>query len=165
MPQNDKALLSRLKEQQVEFVIIGGVCGVLHGASLVTLDLDICCRFSRENLRRIEAAVKDLHPRHRLTANKLPFELTNELCDSLKNIYLNTDLGILDCLSEVAGIGNYEQVLRQSVSHSLSYGEFRMLSLDALIAAKSAVGREKDLDAVRLFQAIKEKREQQKELF
>jgi len=165
MPQNDKTLLSRLKEQQVEFVIIGGVCGVLHGASLVTLDLDICCRFSRENLRRIEAAVKGLHPRHRLTANKLPFELTDELCDSLKNIYLNTDLGILDCLSEVAGIGNYEQVLRQSVSHSLSYGEFRMLSLDALIAAKSAVGREKDLDAVRLFQAIKEKREQQKELF
>ena len=41
MPQNDKALLSRLKEQKVEFVIIGGVCGVLHGASLVTLDLDI----------------------------------------------------------------------------------------------------------------------------
>ena len=165
MPQNDKALLSRLREQQVEFVIIGGVCGVLHGASLVTLDLDICCRFSRENLRRIEAAVKDLHPRHRLTANKLPFELTDELCGSLKNIYLNTDLGILDCLSEVAGIGNYEQVLRQSISHSLSYGEFRMLSLNALIAAKSAVGRGKDLDAVRLFQAIKEKREHQKELF
>ena len=37
MPQNDKALLSRLKEQKVEFVIIGGVCGVLHGASLVPL--------------------------------------------------------------------------------------------------------------------------------
>ena len=31
MLQNDKALLSRLKEQKVEFVIIGGVCGVLHG--------------------------------------------------------------------------------------------------------------------------------------
>jgi predicted nucleotidyltransferase len=164
MPQNDKALLSRLKEQKVEFVIIGGVCGVLHGASLVTLDLDICCRFSRENLRRIEAAVKDLHPRHRLTANKLPLELTDELCDSLKNIYLNTDLGILDCLSEVSGIGNYEQVLRQSIPHSMSYGEFRILNLDALIAAKSAAGREKDLDAVRLLQAIKEKNGQQKKL-
>ena len=164
MPQNDKALLSRLKEQNVEFVIIGGVCGVLHGASLVTLDLDICCRFSRENLRRIEAAVKDLHPRHRLTANKLPLELTDELCDSLKNIYLNTDLGILDCLSEVSGIGDYEQVLQQSIPHSMSYGEFRILNLDALIAAKSAAGREKDLDAVRLLQAIKEKNDQQKKL-
>ena len=165
MPQNDKALLSRLKEQKVEFVIIGGVCGVLHGASLVTWDLDICCRFSRENLRRIETAVKDLHPRHRLTANKLPLELTDELCGSLKNIYLNTDWGILDCLSEVAGIGDYEEVLQRSIPHTLSYGEFRILNLDALIASKSAVGRGKDLEAVRLFQANKEKQAQQKKLF
>lgn len=165
MPQNDKVLLSRLKEHEVEFVIIGGVCGVLHGASLVTLDLDICCRFTRENLLRLETSVKDLHPRHRLAANKLPFELTDELCDRLKNIYLNTDLGILDCLSEVAGIGDYDQVFQQSVLHSLSYGEFRMLNLDALIAAKFAVGREKDLVAVKLLQAIKERKAQQNELF
>ncbi len=165
MQQNDKALLSRLKEQKVEFVIIGGVCGVLHGASLVTLDLDICCRFNGKNLRQIEAAVKDLHPRHRLTANKLPLELTDELCGSLKNIYLNTDLGVLDCLSEVAGIGDYEQVLQRSISHGMSYGEFRILNLDALIAAKSAVGRQKDLDAVKLLRAIKERKDPQKELF
>jgi len=165
MPQNDKALLSRLKEQKVEFVIIGGVCGVLHGASLVTLDLDICCRFSRENLRRIETAVKDLHPRHRLTAGKLPLELTDELCNSLKNIYLNTDWGILDCLSEVAGIGDYEQVLQRSIPYGMSYGEFRILNLDALIVAKAAAGRQKDLDAIRLLQAIKEKCGQQKDLF
>ena len=44
MPQNDKALLSRLKQWNVEFVIIGGVCGVFHGASMVTLDLDIWLR-------------------------------------------------------------------------------------------------------------------------
>ncbi len=165
MPQNDKELLSRLKRQDAEFVIIGGVCGVLHGASLVTLDLDICCPFTRENLRRIEAAVKDLHPRHRLTANKLPLQLTDHLCDTLKNLYLNTDLGILDCLSEVLGIGGYEQVLRQSVFHTLSYGEFRILNIDALIASKMAAGRDKDLSAVKLFQAIKEKKDQQKELF
>ena len=157
MPQNDKMLLQRLMEQKVEFVVIGGVCGVLHGAGLITYDLDICCRFSRENLRRIETAVQDLHPRHRLTANKLPLELTDELCDSLKNIYLTTDLGILDCLGEVAGLGNYEQVLQHSVTHKMSYGEFPILSLDALITAKEAVGREKDLYAVRLLRAIKPK--------
>jgi hypothetical protein len=165
MPQNDKALLSRLRECKVEFVIIGGVCGVLHGASLITLDLDICCSFSCENLRRIETAVKDLNPHHRLTANKLPLELTDELCDRLKNLYLTTDLGTLDCLSEVAGVGNYEQVLQRSVLRSMSYGEVRILGLDALIAAKLATGREKDLDAVKLLSAIKERKEQQKDLF
>jgi len=165
MPQNDKALLSQLRERKVEFVIIGGFCGVMHGASLVTLDLDVCCRFDRDNLKRIEAAIKDFNPRHRLTASKLPLELTDELCDRLKNLYLTTDLGTLDCLSEVAGIGNYEQVLRRSVPKSMSYGEFRILELDALIEAKLAVGREKDLDAVKLLRAIKERKEHQKDLF
>jgi hypothetical protein len=165
MPQNDKALLSRLKENRIEFVIIGGVCGVFHGASLITLDLDICCPFGEENVRRIESAMQDLHPVHRLTTNKLPLELTRSSFASLKNLYLQTDLGVLDCLSEVAGVGNYEDVLKQSVPHTLSGGEFRMLNLDALIAAKLAVGREKDLSAAKLLQAIKERKEQQKKLF
>ena len=72
MRQDDKALLLRLQEQNLEFVIIGGLCSVLHGVSLVTLDLDICCAFTRENLRRIEKAVSGFNPRHRLASNKLP---------------------------------------------------------------------------------------------
>src|SRR6266487_4000814 len=157
MPQNDKALLLRLKGHGVEFVIIGGVCGVLHGISLVTFDLDVCCRFSIQNWKRIEAAVKDLHPYHRLVANKLPLELTDELASRLKSLYLQTDLGKLDCLSEVSGIGNYEKALQRSVTHTTSYGEFRMLDIDALIFAKEAIGRERDLAAVKQLRAIKEK--------
>jgi hypothetical protein len=157
MPQNDKALLTRLNQHGVEFVIIGGVCGVLHGVPLVTFDLDVCCPFSPENVRRIEAAVKDLHPCHRLTPDKLPLEFSRELVARLKNLYLQTDLGKLDCLSEVAGIGDYQAVLKCSVAHRTSHGEFRMLSLDALIMAKEAAGRGRDLAAVKVLRAIKEK--------
>jgi len=157
MRQNDKALLTRLKEHGVEFVIIGGVCGVLHGVPLITFDLDVCCPFSAENLRRIEASVRDLHPYHRLAANKLPLELTDSLISRLKNLYLSTDLGILDCLSEVAGIGNYADVLKCSVPQKTTYGEFRILSMDALIAAKEAAGRDRDHYALKLIRAIKER--------
>jgi hypothetical protein len=157
MPQNDKALLTRLNEHGVEFVIIGGVCGVLHGVPLVTFDLDVCCPFSPENVRRLEAAVKDLHPCHRLAARKPPLELSDELVARLENLYLQTDLGKLDCLSEVTGIGDYHAVLKCSVPQSTSYGEFRSLSLDALIVAKEALGRERDLAAVKLLRAIKDK--------
>lgn len=73
MAQEDKALIGRLKQHGVEFVVIGGVCGVMHGTGLVMCDLDVCCRFGGANLRRLEAALKDLHPWHRLTPNKLPF--------------------------------------------------------------------------------------------
>ena len=158
MAQNDQALLTRLQDSGLEFVVIGGVCVVYHGAPLATFDLDICCPFGEANVRRIESAVRDLHPAHRLTANKLSLVETRSSFGSLKNIYLQTDLGKLDCLSEVAGVGNFEEVKRQSVVAKFSYGEFRFLNLDALIAAKKAVGRERDLDAVRHLLAIKERK-------
>jgi hypothetical protein len=164
MPQNDQALLMRLKDSGLEFVVIGGLCVVYHGVPVATFELNVCCPFGEQNVLKIESAVKDLNPVHRLTANKLPLELTRSSFVSLKNLYLQTDLGKLDCLSEVAGIGDYGQVFQQSILHSMSFGKFRMLNLDALIAAKTAAGRQKDLDAVRLLQAVKERKAQQKEL-
>jgi hypothetical protein len=165
MAQNDQALLNRLKDSGLDFVVIGEVCVVYHGAPLATFDLDICCRFNEDNVKKIELAVQDLHPVHRLTANKLPLEMTRSEFGDLKNLYLQTDLGKLDCLGEVAGIGGYDEVLKRSVVAELPCGDFRLLNLDALIAAKEAAGREKDLFAVRLLRCIKEKKEQQKELF
>ncbi len=163
MVQDDEALLLRLGQHPVEFVIIGGVCGIMHGVTLVTTDLDVCCRFAPDNLYRIQTAVKDLHPYHRLAANKLPLELTDELCARLKNLYLQTDLGKLDCLGEVAGVGDYEAVLRNSVVFGLSYGDFRVLNLDAAIAAKEAVGQPRDLEAATQLRAIKERTQAQTE--
>ena len=164
MAQNDQALLVRLKDSGLEFVVIGGLCVVYHGVPVATFDLDVCCPFGEENVRKIESAVKDLNPVHRLTANKLPLEQTRSSFKDLKNIYLQTDLGKLDCLSEVAVLGGFEEVLQQSILHSMSFGQFRMLNLDALIAAKAAAGREKDLEAVRLLRAVKERKMRQKEL-
>jgi len=157
MPQNDKALLMRLKEYGVEFVIIGGVCGALHGLPLVTFDLDVCCPFEVGNLQKLWNCLVDFHPVHRLTPAKLRFELNEELATRLKKIYLETDLGKLDCLSEVAGIGRCSDVIKQSIRYQTTYGEFHMLSLDALIVAKETTGRQRDLQAARLLRAIKEK--------
>lgn len=71
MPQNDQALLTRLRESGLQFVVIGGVCVVFHGVPMATFDLEICCPFGEENVRRIAAAVGDLHPVHRFTANTI----------------------------------------------------------------------------------------------
>jgi hypothetical protein len=92
MAQNDQALLTRLKASRLEFVVIGGVCVVYHGAPLATFDLDLCCPFGDENVRRIEAALADLHPVHRLTPEGLPLAATRSSFRELKNLYLQTDL-------------------------------------------------------------------------
>ena len=165
MPQDDQALLTRLRGTGLDFVVIGGVCVVFHGAPLATFDLDICCPFGEENVRRIESAVADLRPFHRLTANRLPLEASRSAFGELRNLYLQTDLGKLDCLSEVSGVGDFQAVLKQSVVADFSYGQFRFLNLDALIASKKAVGRDRDLTAVRSLLAIKERNEQQEHQF
>jgi hypothetical protein len=161
MAQDNQALLSRLRQHRVEFVVIGGVCSVYYGVPIATFDLDICCGFDETSLRRVEAAMRELHPVHRLVANPLPLELTSELCSRLENLYLHTDLGNLDCLSEVAGIGNYEEVLRQSIAGDLPYGTFRFLTLDALIAAKQAADRDRDRETLKYLLPIRERRARQ----
>jgi hypothetical protein len=157
MIEEVETLLKRLHTQGVEFVIVGGICNVLHGVTLVTQDVDVCCRFSPENLHRLEAAVRELHPVHRQTPQKLPFVLNDRLLRELKNIYLRTDLGVIDCLGEVAGIGGFDAVLEASVPVTLSFGQCRMLSLDALIRSKETLGREQDLAALRQLRAIRER--------
>jgi hypothetical protein len=153
--QNNRSMLTRLKEHEVHFVIIGGLCGVLHGLSLVTFDLEVCCPFSLENLQRLQDALSDLHLSDRLGTNKFPLEIIGDVPSRL---CLQTDLGRLDCVSEVAGLGDYEAVLKNSAPQDTGCGDFRMLHIDALIVAKEAAGLEPDLVAVRLLRAIKEKK-------
>lgn len=157
MQQNNEELLVRLKENGLEFVVVGGVCCVFHAAPIVTFDLHICCRFDEASLRKVESAVGPLHPVHRLTPQKLPFKLTDDLIPRLKNLYLRTDLGEIDCLSEVNGIGGYKEALQNSVEGIFSYGKFRFLDLDALIRSKEAAGRDRDQWHLHFLKPIRER--------
>lgn len=152
-----ETVVRRLNEHGVEFVIIGGIAAVAHGASVVTFDVDVCCPFHAENLFKLQRALSDLHPVHRMTPQKLPLDITEENVGRLKNVYLDTDIGTLDCLSEVAGLGDYAAVFAQSVEVELSSGRCRVLSLDALISSKQAVNRTKDKIAIAQLLAIKER--------
>jgi hypothetical protein len=153
--QNLSELLQRLISSHVEFVLVGGFAAVAHGVTLVTRDVDICCRFSESNLMKIQHAFADLQPVHRSRPD-LPLQLTPEQCSMLKNLYLKTDLGVVDCLGEVLGIGNYDEVLKNSVEVELPYGKFRILDIDALIRAKEAMNRNHDKITVMLLKKIKE---------
>jgi hypothetical protein len=154
-------ILRRLHNGGVEFSLIGGFASRHHGVTLVTEDVEVCARFTPENLRRIESSFRDVHPRHRLTANKLPLELTDRLCAGLKNLYLKTDIGVLDCLSEVAGIGDFDAVLAESELADFPFGRCYVLKIAALIRAKQAVGRPHDIIAVKQLAAIQERKAQQ----
>lgn len=147
-------IIERLVKHDVDFVLVGGLAAVTHGSSMTTQDIDICCNFSPENLLRIQSSLADLNPVHRMTSNRIPLQLTEEYCKSLKNIYLDTDWGQLDCISEVLGLGNFDVVKRKSETIKLDGAECRILSIDALITAKKAMARPKDIETIKQLEVI-----------
>ena len=152
-----ETVVRRLNEHGVEFVLIGGIAAVAHGVSLVTFDVDVCCPFHTENLFKLQRALSDVHPVHRMTPQKLPFEITPQNVGMFRNLYLNTDIGTIDCLSEITAVGDYAAVLAHSVEVELSSGRCCVLGIDALIRAKQAVNRTQDKIAIAQLLAIKER--------
>ncbi len=150
------SLLRRLVGAGVNFVIVGGYAGVVHGCTLVTQDVDICCNFTPGNLLALQKAVADLHPVHRMTPGRKPLQLTAENAGQFRNLYLDTDFGHLDCLSEIQGLGGYDEVAKASQTIEIDGLRLRVLTIDALIVAKEAMNRPRDREAVRQLRAIKE---------
>ena len=152
--QKTADILRLLSEHLVDFVVVGGYAVVAHGGTLVTQDIDVCCSFSPENLLRIQDALKGLHPVHRMTPQRLPLQLTKESCQGLNNIYLDTDIGQLDCLGMILGVGDFHEVKKRSFLVDVEGYPLRLLELDALIAAKKAMNRPRDKEAVLQLEAL-----------
>lgn len=151
-------LLERLTHGRVEFVVAGAYAAILHGATVVTRDVDVCMPFNRENLFHLRDAIVDLNPWHRMTPKRLPLVLDDDLVRRLKNLYLATDLGPLDCLSEIIAVGNYELVRSRSVAVKVPFGELRVIDIDSLVATKSHLNRIQDKLVIPQLLAIKERR-------
>ncbi len=140
-----QALLRQLVDHHVRFVVIGGVALIARGVQRSTEDLDIAYARDRENLDRLAGALAPIHPRLRGVPGDLPFVLDAASLRTGLNFTLETDLGPLDLLGEVPGVGSYDQV--DAVASPLDIGGIPLLvlTLDGLERAKRAAGRPKDL--------------------
>jgi predicted nucleotidyltransferase len=150
-------LIQRLCDAGIDFVIVGGFAATLHGSSLVTRDLDVCAVLSSENVEKLREALRDLRPAHRFTPQNLSFLEIPEPGVPMLNLYLRTEIGPIDVLGSILGIGEFERVRAGAIEIELFGRHCLVISLDDLIRAKEAVGREKDLLAVKELKAIREK--------
>jgi hypothetical protein len=72
---------------------------------------------------------------------------------------MQTDLGAMDLLAEVAGIGGYEDVRKESMWVEAFGRKFATLNVRALIRAKRAASRAKNLAALPELESLLEARE------
>jgi hypothetical protein len=153
---NFEATLKVLAEHSVVFVLVDGYAATLHGSAYLTRDLDICYERTPENMQRLAAALAPYHPRLRGAPQGLPFLFDLQTLSNGMNFTLETDLGDIDLLGHLSGLGEFSSVARDAVSMPLFGGEYRVASLDALIRSKKAAGRSKDLNALPELEALKE---------
>lgn len=145
MDANFLKILRALADHKVDFVIVGGIAANFHGSALATFDCDVAVDLDSGNLRKIAKALAGLSPTFRGKMPPIPFDESMALKGGWKNIYLDTNAGILDCLGDIKGLGGYEICRKNSVEVELGDFLVRFLSREALITAKKAMGRPKDL--------------------
>jgi hypothetical protein len=104
-------------------------------------------------MTRILPAVAGLNPHYRMRP-ELPFVTDPLYYSKFKNLYLVTDVGPIDFLGEVDGIGDYPETLKNSEVAELDGRQFRVLTIPALIRAKTAAGRPKDWEAIQQLEAL-----------
>jgi hypothetical protein len=151
-----EAPLRLLGEYRVDCVIVGGVAAAIHGSLLLTNDLDVCYARTPDNLQRLADALQSVHARLRNAPEGLPFILDGETLRRGLNFIFATDIGDVDLLGEVRGVGFYETVVADSLTVELFDYRFAVIDIGKLILAKRAAGRPKDLMALPELEAIQE---------
>jgi predicted nucleotidyltransferase len=151
-------VLQDLVRSEVEFILVGGVAGILHGSAKVTFDVDVVYSRTRENIRRLAEALKPLTPYLRGAPPGLPFSWDEETILRGLNFTLTTSLGEVDVLGEVTGGGTYEKLLPHAGEVHAFGVRFFCVGLERLIQLKRAAGRPKDLEAIAELQALLEER-------
>lgn len=160
------AALRLLTRAGVKFVVIGGYAAELRGAPLMTMDLDVCCERSLENMERLAGALREMGAKLRVAKvdEELPFILDGRTLAAGDSFTFVTDLGSLDVLGTPSGTQGFRDLATAAtpvpVAEDLSV---LVVALGDLIRMKKASGRTKDklhLEVLTALQAVLEEAEQ-----
>lgn len=152
------ALLAKLCDAGVEFIIVGGAAAVIQGAPITTNDLDIVHRRTPENVARLLEVLLRLDATMRYDLANRVLRPTAEMLAGRGQINLSTSLGPIDPLCELDEGQGYEELLAHSQSVIDEGRPLRVLDLPTLIAVKAKAGRPKDRLVLPLLIATLEER-------
>lgn len=149
-------ILRQLDADGVEFVLIGGIAGRIHGSPTVTNDLDVCYRRTKVNCERLANTLWELGARLRDLPAALPTRIDASTIWQGHNFTFVTNAGFFDCLAspEEGATTGYEALASNAEPVSIAGATVLVCSLEDLIRMKQAAGRAKDLIEVEVLKAV-----------
>lgn len=151
-------VLRVLTDGAVDFVLIGGVAANLHGSARATFDIDVVYSRAPANISKLVKCLAPYKPYLRGAPPGLPFQFDETTVRNGLNFTLDTQLGEVDVLGEVAGGGNYAQLLPYTVELEAFGVRCKCVTLERLIQLKRAAGRPKDFESLAELQLLLENR-------
>lgn len=145
-----------LGRHEVRYVIIGGLAAIVHGAPLVTQDVDLCYARDPANLEHLADALREVNAELRGADPGLPFRLDPETLAGGDAFTFTTDVGWIDIMATPAGVAGYDELERSADALELFGHRVLVASIDDLIRMKRAAGRPKDLLALEEIGALRE---------
>lgn len=137
--------IASLHAKRVRYVIIGGHAVAYHGYPRFTKDLDVFVDPSPANAKRFREALRAFF------GGTPPGYADSDLLDPKQVIQLGVAPVRIDILSKVSGISSFAVAWSHRVNAKFGAVSAHYLSLNDLIAAKTAAGRAQDqLDLIAL---------------
>ena len=147
-------ILGGLRANEIRFVVVGGLAATAHGSRRVTDDVDICYDLAEDNVVRLARVLSKWNAYPRGVEAGLPFFMDARQFRMTPVMTLTTDEGFIDVLDVVKGVGGFAECRHRSVQVEAFDIRFRVLDLRALIDAKKAAGRPKDMDQLPELEAL-----------
>lgn len=148
------SILRGLQGADIRFVVVGGLAATAHGSRRVTDDVDICYDTRNTNVDRLAGLLVKWKAYPRGIEKGLPFFMDARQFRTTPIMTLTTSQGFIDVLDVVKGVGVYAKCRDRSVEVEAFDIRFRVLDLPALIDAKRAAGRPKDIDQLPELEAL-----------
>ena len=159
MTPSFRHILDVLNKHSVEYIVVGGVAAVIHGAPMTTFDLDTLVKVNSANAERVVKALSELEAQFR--EHRPLLTPTTEDILAGGHLLLMTSAGPLDVLGFIGDNQRYDDPVDASSEIQTSMGSLRLLNLKELIEQKKRMGRPKDRAAVELLEAVLQYRQRQ----
>jgi hypothetical protein len=152
-------ILKILFRHKVEFIVVGGVCAVFHGAPVTTFDLDVVHCRRRANIGRLNKALVSLGAYYRTRKDKCIIPTTDHLASPGHQL-LMTQYGPLDLLGTIGTGHGYETLLPETREIEIGKIKIRILNLDKLIQVKKETLSEKDKIVIPILNRLLEEKKE-----
>lgn len=150
------ALLERLVDADIRFVLVGGLAVGAWGYVRGTKDVDVVPDPAKENIGRLADLLRDLGGKVEVEDRILTADAISIFLRTGDRTLVATDLGPVDVLQGMPQIPSYATLDARAADVDLGGLRVRVCSLDHLLAMKRASERLRDRDDLEALEAARD---------